>query len=173
MVSRETIILEDRLSEIFSYIPPIVNQNGLEFKPTFMYGDESHLVDFLKQKKSQSSVYPIIWLVYPSIEKHSKSEVKFSNLTIILAVETNSVMLNNERLVGTYKAVLIPLLDSLRNVLLKANIANIENEFTITKFPNYSDDSEQKEGNIATYVWDALKVSFSGTINKNCLKPIK
>ena len=170
MVTGKTIVLEDRLAEIFSYIPTLKNDAGIDFTPTFMYGNESHLVDFLRQHKSGVSVYPIIWLVYPLDEKHSRSDVSFSKLTLILAVETNAIMLNNQRLKETYGKVLIPLLDSIRRVLLEANIANIEDEFTTTKFPNYSDDSDNQKSNIATYVWDALRVSFSGKINGNCLK---
>jgi hypothetical protein len=171
MIPESMIIVEDRLAEMFSYLPEMEGAPGVMYKPTFMYGDQKQLLDFLRQNSTGKSVYPIIWLIYPFIEEHGRSSVKFTNMSLVLAVETNSSMLNAERMKQTYQKVLIPLFDNIKTCFNNANISNSSNEYTIVKYPNYS---EVKDGieNEATYIWDALKVTFDGTLNSNCLRPI-
>lgn len=171
MIPESMIVVEDRFTEMFEYLPSMKGPRELLFKPTFMYGDEKQLLDFLKQNKSGESKYPLIWLVYPYTEKHKRSLVSFSNLSLVLAVETNSVMLNPERMKQTYAKVLIPLFNNIKECFSKANIVSNLSEYDVVKFPNYSED--KGENNEATYVWDALKVTFDGSLNSNCLQPIK
>lgn len=170
MIPKSMIIVENRFSEIFEYLPMIANAKGDLFKHTFMYGDQKQLLDFLKQNNTGLSNYPLIWLVYPYTEKHTRSNVSFSNLSLVLAVETNTAMLNEQRMKETYAKVLIPLFNNIKKCFNKANVANINDEYEIVKFPNYSDNGDEE--NAATYVWDALKVTFNGTLNSNCLQPI-
>jgi len=169
MVTKNTIVIEDRLAEMFKYLPEMAGSNGNMFKPVFMYGNEMQLIDFLRQHNTGKSVYPLVWLLYPFEETHKRSQVDFSELTLILAVETNKVMLNDQRLAETYKKILLPLCDNIVNCFKTSNITNISDEYSITKYPNYSSNSDS---NKATYIWDALRVSFSGSINSNCLNPI-
>lgn len=171
MIAKSMIVVEDRFSEIFEYLPTMSNSKRQLFKPTFMYGDQKQLLDFLRQNNSGQSNYPLIWLIYPYTEKHTRSDVEFSNLSLVLAVETNSIMLNSQRMKETYAKVLIPLFDNIKKCFNKANIANIPDEYEVIKFPNYSEDGQEEE-NASTYVWDALKVTFSGKLNSNCLQPI-
>lgn len=171
MIPDSLIIVENRLEEIFSYLPVMKNDKGVEFKPTFMYGDQKQLLDFLRQNSTGQSMYPLIWLVYPFNEKHNRSNVEIDSLPLVLAVETNSTMLNHQRIKETYTKVLIPLFDNIKHCFNSANIANISNEVQVVKFPNYSEDKDG-EANETTYIWDAMKVTFKGTLNSNCLKPI-
>ena len=169
MVTKKTIVIEERLAEMFEYLPAMKSAKAVAFKPVFMYGNELQLLDFLRQNSTGKSVYPLIWLLMPFEETHKRSSVDFSDLTLILAVETNKVMLNDQRLKETYKKVLMPLCDNIIHCFKTANISSITNKYTITKYPNYSKSSE---ANKATYIWDALRISFSGYLNSNCLKPI-
>jgi hypothetical protein len=169
MVVKESILIEERLAEMFVFLPEMENSAGLKFKPKFMYGNELQLLDFLRQHNTGKSVYPLIWMVYPTEETHKRSQVDFDNLTLILAVETNPIMLNDQRLVETYKKVLFPLLDNIKHCLQTSNVSSKPQDFTVSKFPNYSTNQLD---NKATYVWDALRVSFSGYFNDNCLNPI-
>lgn len=174
MVSNKAIVIEDRLKEIFDYLPDIVNDNGESFKPVFMYGDDKQLTDFLRQSKTHSNPYPLIWLTYPFVEKHKRSRVEFKDMTLVLAVESNSSMLNDQRLIETYSKVLIPLLDNIRTAFHRCNIINLEDEYRITKYPNYSYVyiANAQDVNLTNYIWDALKISIDGYITSNCLKPI-
>lgn len=171
MIPDSMIVIEDRLTEMFDYLPEMKNANDVLFKPTFMYGTQKQLLDFLRQNSKGTSKYPLIWLVYPYEEKHCRSEVEFKNLTLVLAVETNSKMLNSQRMKETYAKVLIPLFDNIKKCFNKANISNSSDEYFVTKFPNYSHKEDEVE-NEATYIWDALRVTFDGKLNSNCLKPI-
>lgn len=170
----EMIVVENRLSEILSYLPVMTNTNDDEFTVQFMYGDNKQLLDYLRQTKGKASSYPLIWLIYPMAEQHQRSKVLIESMQLVLAVETNGVMLNSERMKRTYEQVLIPLFNNLKKAFTQANIIDIKgyDEYLITKFPNYSDDSSNGEENQATYIWDALKVTFSCTLNANCLRPI-
>ena len=171
MLTKKAIVIEKRLADIFSYLPKMKNKDYVEFSPTFMYGNEKQLLDFLRQTKQQKSVYPLIWMVYPFEENHERNKLSFTDLTLVLAVETNSVMLNEQRIAETYKNVLMPLFSNIRSAFTKANIASITEEYKISKFPNYSETLLSEE-NKATYIWDAMRVSFSGYLTSNCLKPI-
>lgn len=170
MIPTSMIVVEDRLTEMFAYLPEMENSKGVSFKPTFMYGDQKHLLDFLRQN-SGKSVYPIIWLLYPFKEDHTRSAVEFTGLSLVLAVETNSSMLNAQRMKETYAKVLIPLFDNIKKCFNNANISNSSDEYEIIKYPNYAETTAGTE-NEATYIWDALKVTFDGKLNSNCLRPI-
>ena len=81
-------------------------------------------------------------------------------------------MQNKERMQETFGKILMPLLFNVREAFKKANIVNINNEYEVIKYPNYSEsDVAQKSGTVV--VWDALKVSFSLIIMDTCLRPIK
>ena len=114
MIPSSMIVVEDRLAEMFAYLPEMVNSVGATFKPTFMYGDQKQLLDFLRQNSKGTSKYPLIWLVYPFNETHTRSRVEFQSLTLVLAVETNSVMLNSQRMKETYANILIPLFNNIK-----------------------------------------------------------
>jgi len=172
MVTKEVIIVESRFNEIFEYLPEITNKDNIGFKPTFMYGNNKQLLDYLRQNRSIESVYPLIWLIYPYNEIHERSFVTLENVSIVLAVETNSSMLNEQRLKETYAKVLFPLFDNIKKAIGIANIISTDEKYSLVKFPNYSEEPNS-EKNATTYVWDALKITFNCKITSNCLKPIK
>jgi len=172
MRTKKTIIIENRLAEMFEYLPMMSNDSGVEFKHTFMYGDEKQLNDFLRQNQSGKSMYPLIWLIYPFTESHNVSNVSYKDMQLVLAVETNSSILNSQRMQETYSKVLLPLLDNIRMLFQRSNIINNSKEYKLTKFPNYSEVDISGEVNKTLYIWDALKISFDGYITSNCLKPV-
>ena len=169
------IIVEDRFAEVFNFIPDVQYPGAAEsYTPIFKYGDDKELNTFLKYSESRNEKpYPLIWLLYPYVEKHQKNKVELPSVSFILAVDTTSAMMNPERIEETYKKILIPLYDNFIAVLSKNNIINIEHNFNVIKYPNYSDDNSTGDKNKTISRWDALKVNFRCTINKVCLKDIK
>jgi hypothetical protein len=157
------IVIEDKLNDIFSYLP---SQNG--FKPVFSWGDDKELNTFLSNSNEATTPYPLIWLIYPYNENHKKRSVK-AKIELILAVKTNTEMLNKERLIKTYKGILIPLYDNILTVFQKASTVFVEEEYEVIKYPNYGDSTNTKTVDI----WDALKVTFDLRFNDNFLKTIK
>lgn len=172
MAVKQTIIVEDKLKAIFNYLNPILSSDATSFNATFKTGDQKELFAFFKQSKNNSN-YPLIWLDMPYEEEHeSQRRVKVSNMTLILAVETNTQMLNSERIERTFKPILYPLLDDILRVLRMANTVSINGEYRATKFPNYSDNTNVEESGFVD-IWDAVKLQLDCTFNNNCLREIK
>lgn len=175
------IIVENKLEEIFSYLPLMSYEvGGAEFKVYFGYGDELELNAFLKQKEGdETQPYPLIWLLYPYEEIHKKKEVYLNDIVLIVATNTNNNMLNKERIATNFSKVLIPLYDNIERAFLRASNMNFLQEVKVTKFPNYSGEDqrrssiEPREESFANTLWDALKTKWKISINDNCLKQIK
>ena len=107
---KKTIIAEDVLEKVLDYLP-LMDKNGISYKPLFKIGDHKELLAFFKQTQGNSN-YPLIWLEMPFAENHiNRKRVKLNNLNFILAVETNTQMLYNERLKSTF-LILNDLLDN-------------------------------------------------------------
>lgn len=170
-VIAETMVVEDKFAEMFTYLPKMTNEKQEEFEVRFKYGDQKELIAFLKSEIGSDNPYPLIWLIYPFIEIHSRNKVTLNDVSLVLAVETNDSMFNEDRMEQTYKTVLFPLLNNIKTVFKRANIFNTDEVYTIIKYPNYSgiDDGEGDE-NKSTDIWDAIKVTFSCSIIKGCLK---
>lgn len=168
----KTIIVEDRLKEIFSYLNPVLSKEGHSFEPTFKSGDELELLAFFRQSTGNSN-YPLVWLDMPFEEEHFGSKrVKVDSLKLVLAVETNSAMLNSERNETTFKPILYPLMEDIIKVLNLANTVTIERDFKVMKFPNYSNETAGDENGF-TDIWDAIRLTLNCTFNNNCLREIK
>jgi len=166
-VVKKMIVVEERLQEMFNTLPVIQTVDG-DFKPIFMYGDQKELNTFLKANTNAEKPYPLIWLVYPYEEKHTRTNVEISNISLILAVETNIEMFNPERMESTFKAVLIPLWDNIRELFNASNTIAVSQEYDIIKFPNYGEEDTSE----STDIWDALKITFECEINNYCLNEI-
>ena len=171
MRAKEPIVLEDKIEGVLSYLKPIVI-NGQEYTHTFMFGNEKQLDSFLSVKKNNDSLYPLIWLLNPITEEHFENKVEFSNLSFVLAVKTNSTMLNDERLITTYSSVLMPLFKDFKRVFLKANNFNISKNIGFAKYYNYSDKDATGDKHKTNYIWDAARVSIDGYVTPNCLRKI-
>lgn len=171
MRAKETIVLEDKFEDVLFYLEPITTSSGV-YKHTFMCGTEKQLEDFMAQCKASKSIYPLIWLLSPYNEVHFKNRAEFENLQLVLAVETNTTMLNDERLKTTYSSVLMPLFHDFKRVITKANNFNVKDDFGFVKYYNYSNDNGTGEKHKTSYIWDAVKVSISGYVTPNCLRKI-
>lgn len=166
MSLKKTIVIEDKLSAMFDYLPYIKT-----YKPMFKVGDENELLVFFRQSERNSS-YPLIWLIQPYEEQHiNRKRVNIKNLSLILAVQTNYDLLNAERMVKTFP-ILYELLDNILDVFTISNTLSFDLSYNIVKFPNY-DHSETltSEGSVVD-IWDAIKLTLDVEINDNCLKPI-
>lgn len=172
-ILEKTIIVESRLQELFNYLPEMTSLKGnTTHKPIFKYGDEKALNTFLKLKKNETPPYPLIWLIYPYKEEHKRSKVLLNNISFVLALETNAVMLNDERIKITYEKGLIPLYNNIKHLFKFGNIINVKNHYyDIVKYPNYTGEPDDNKNQVG-YIWDALKITFSGDISDSCLKPI-
>lgn len=173
-VIKKAIVLEDKLEAMFDYLPAMPNSaKDATYPVTFSYGTPKDLNAFLKHKHKAGSPYPLIWLLYPYVETHTKTHIESTSISLILAVQTNSSMQNKQRIDETYKKVLMPLYDNVVHCLTTANISNVEHKFKVVKHPNYSDDLALGGSHAGAFIWDALKVTFGIKIQDTCLKEIK
>ena len=141
MIGKQTIVLEDRLREIFAFLPTIKG-----FQPVFKQGDHKELIAFFQESQGNTN-YPLIWLDMPYEEEHlNRKRVKVNSLNLILAVQTNSEMRYSERLETTFATVLMPLLDSVLDAFTVANTLSYDSNYKIVKFGNYSEQAEGTEG---------------------------
>lgn len=171
MIAKDAIIVEDRLEELFDYLPEQV-VNSVSYKPVFKVGDEEDLLAFFKQSKGKTN-YPLVWLQMPYLEEHkNRTKVELTGLSFILAVETNAAMLNDERMTKTFKPLLYPLLNNILDVFRVGNIITYDGDFTITKFSNFSDEEEIEKGEFVD-IWDVIKLTIDLVIDDSCLREIK
>jgi len=174
MAKQQTIVVEDRLKEIFDYLPDMVGADTNSYTPVFKAGDEHELLAFFNQSQGNTN-YPLIWLELPFKEdhkNHNRQKLEVLNLSLILAVETNSSMVYSERLETTFKTILYPLLDNILDVMRVSNTLSYDGNFSITKFANYSDAQIGIDGEFAD-IWDAIKLEVDVIINDDCLREIK
>ena len=165
------IVIEDRLKELFDTLPALVNSAGT-FNPKFSFGDQKELNAYLKAHSRGSSVYPLIWMVYPNIEKFRNTDrVVNSDITLILATMNDQTeWLNGQRFIETFGKELFPVLGNIKIALRESGITKVisdsdGDDFTITKFPNYGDTKPNSDKHYTTDVWDAIKVEFKLEVN--------
>jgi len=170
-VATKSIILEDVLEEIFSFLPDMADLSGATTYPVvFGYGDELELNIFLKTRE-KSNTYPLIWLLYPYAESHTDNDVDVTGANFILAVETNSSMQNKERIKETFTKILMPLFFNMRLAFKRANVISTDHVYSIVKHPNFS-ESDTKEKSATIFIWDAIKVTTNFNVRDTCLKAI-
>ena len=166
-------LIEDKLEEIFSFLPPMSSPNGTNFEPYFSSGPEEDFNAFIVTETAKN-FYPLIWLIYPYTEKRDVAYVSAENIRLILAIENSNEMLNKLRLEGSYKKALYPLFYNIRDLLQKANnIEVVRREYSLTKFPNWGETKKNffvVQKSEAVDIWDVVTIDFSVKINKFCHK---
>ena len=172
-VTNGIIVIEDRLQELFDCLLTYSTDGGTtNYSPTFKYGDVKELDTFLKLSENAKSPYPLIWLVYPYIETHKKTTVELQQVSLIIAVNAGTNMLNEQRMKETFKKLLIPVCEDIITLFTRANIMNFPRIFDLTKYPNYSNESSDGETSKTICRWDALKFTFDCTLNGVCFRKI-
>jgi len=165
-----TIIIEDRLEEIFSELTPVKGiGTDIDFPIIFDFGTQKDLLAFLKLRKNNYSPYPLIWLETPYIESHGMKEVDVSGMKLVIATRTSKTHTPKQRKETTFKELLVPVFNQVKDAIRLSNTTSNDQKYTVTKFYNYGENNE----NIVDDIWDALKIEFDITINDRCFKILK
>ena len=163
------IVAEHNIRSIIDTIPSIRINDELTTKPNFHWGDDKELARYLEIEADNA--YPLIWLL-PSQDEYEYfgKEVNKKCDFIIATREANVNLLNDQRFINSFDTVLNPLCDRLIHGLKVSTISDIEQDWKISKFPNYS--KADKNGTID--LWDALKLTINVkfTNTNNCLLKI-
>lgn len=161
------IVVENRLRDIISQFPQItIGSNN--YSSYFGFGNETELNRYIT--RSNSSNYPLIWLLPNTDSYKVNGALVTRNVSIIIAtMEQREELMNPERYSASFSYVLNPLTDYLIQGLQNSNITRVLSEnINITKFPNYT----QTEGSVIDK-WDAVRIECEVEFNKHCLNTIK
>ena len=168
------IIVERRLQELFDTLPPIIDDNGKEFKPTFNFGTHEDLLRFLNHKKKQSvAFYPVIWLETPFTMTGFEHRKSF-DLKLVFAQLSNYELSNKQRLQITFEKTLEPLYQNVLKALKESGFTRIiDNENNkSTNYYNYSVVEKGKDKQFASDIWDAIKFECELQIDATKIKRI-
>ena len=160
------IITEHRIRDIIGTIPTIRLNVSESSKPFFHWGDKKELNRYLLKKPE---AYPLIWLL-PTEENHidrGRSVNKVCEF-IIATRESRKDLYNDQRYLKSFDTILNPTTNKLIQGLTKSSISTRIDDFTIFKFPNYSETDQ----NFTIELWDAIKLTINMNFNDNCLKNI-
>jgi len=167
------IVTEHIIRAVVGTIPGIdLNPSNLGVKPKFHWGDEKELNRYVQLKKDNS--YPLIWLLPSPDNFEGGGQHATKSCTFVIATrETDESLYNDQRYIKTFDLVLNPLTDYLIQGLTKSTLTDvITRDWTITKFPRYSADSDE---NGTIDIWDAVRLEIQVRFidgNINCLKDI-
>jgi hypothetical protein len=172
------IVPEYILRDIVNQMPQISyqGQNSIDLVRTiqFGWGDKKELNKYLLLRRNDS--YPLVWLLSPSVEAHvdNSSKVERDCSIVVATLETRKDLYNPQRYEGTFNNILNPVtsyvIQGLRS-FSKTRILN-DNDVNITKFPNYSEDSNSNQGG-SIELWDATRIDCRIEFNNSCSNNIK
>jgi len=157
------IVVEERLEQLFSYLPEIKG-----FKPKYYFGDDKEINALIKA--SDGGIYPLIYQTSNEWTENSKNaRVIEANLTFVLAVRNREQMFNGSRWATSYREVLRPLYENMKILFTKSNITVSDKDYTVTNFPNYSENETTKDKNKFIDIVDALVVNVTLKITNDCI----
>ena len=164
------IIAEQIIKAIIAEMPEIEINSSYSNKIQFGEGSKEELTRWLLMMKDNA--YPLVWLL-PSPDDYEKFETELHKTCkfVIATRETNKDLFNFTRYNKAFDIVLKPTLDYLLKGLQKSSISRVNGqEWTIEKFPNYSESSE----NSPIDLWDALTLEIDVIFDNDikCLKSI-
>lgn len=160
------IVVEHRIRDIVGTIPTIRLNEDQSSKPFFHWGDKKELNRWLKNKKD---AYPLIWLLPTSDDYIDRGRAVNKVCEFIIATrEKRKDLYNDQRYLKAFDVVLNPTTDKLIQGLTKSSISTMIDDFTIFKFPNYSEADQ----NFTIELWDATKLTINMNFTDNCLKNI-
>lgn len=162
------IISEHRIRDIIATIPEIRLNDDFTLFPKYHWGDEKELNRWIQEVKEDA--YPLIWLLpSPDNYKGNGKELEKNCEFIIATREKQEDLFNDARYINSFDTVLNPLTEKLIHGLKVSTISDLINqEWTINKYPNYS--NADKNGTID--LWDALKLNIKVRFNDSCLNTI-
>lgn len=167
------IVPEYIIRDIVDQMPLIDYPIGL-LKIKFGWGDKIELNKYLSLKKGDS--YPLVWLLLPSIEHHNSnlSLVERDCSIIIATLETRKDLYNPQRYEGAFEKVLNIVTDYMIQGFRSSSQTRLLNDdkINITKFPNYSEDSNFEKG-ASIELWDATRIDCKIEFNNSCVNTIK
>lgn len=169
------ILVEERLKELFETLP-VITVSHSDYKPQFDFGTHEDLLRYLRSKaKEGGKFYPLIWLETPIVKKGKENRI-YIDLKLVLATLTKAELSNTNRLEVTFKPTLVPLYNNIYKALRKSGFTRIVDPENNKRTDFYNYGVKKKNGNetenIATDIWDAIKLECELEITNDCKKNI-
>lgn len=151
------IKIEPILEKAFGYLPNMgmTEEIPLGFKPYYDWGNEYNLRKTYLLKKTD--IYPLIYQTSNGEIQKPKENSVTTNLRLILATQNlKTETLNKDRWAGsTYDDILFPLVSNIETLFTKGTVFLWNEEYRITKLPNYGKDTPTGEPKNVD-IWDAI-----------------
>lgn len=161
-----SVVFEERLGEIVDQLPEM-DLFGNSYPVRYNWGTQDVLNKFLI---NNSKVYPLVWLIPPSVDESEDTATISSNCRIVIATLSDKKERFNPFIYKTdYDNLLNPIKNNLIKALAKSSISEI-NHRRVKREPNYSVSKNNKGATIA--VWNAILIDIKIVFNDNCLKKI-
>lgn len=157
------IIVEKRLNDAFSQLPPIGG-----FKPVYKWGNEMHLLKQLKAySDANESPYPLIYQTSINSDYYGAfSQECETRLRLIISTRnTQTELLNENRWAMSYETVLFPMVQNIVKLFKQAQIFVWNSEYSISEYPNYGNGTE----NFTADIWDSIVFETTIRITSNCI----
>lgn len=134
--------------------------NNISRSIQFYYGDQNEYLRWIADKNNAGlQKYPLIWYVLADYKDLDKSYEVVSNL--IIATDTKLEWFNETRNVNTFKAILEPTYEVLKDFLKTNQNIDLLSDLVLTSYPHYSVDTND----LRTSANDFTRTSQKGTLN--------
>ena len=152
---------------------PLIEDKTIGF---YHYGNEYELKRVFALQNYRNK-YPFAWLEMPFPNGSSENNLSkrlTQSVRLLLATSSKKEWLNDKRNVETYDKVLVPLYDSIKDVLQKStNVVVVDNVFkNPIKIPNFHTVNlgtrKEPQKRIVNAYWDVLTMEFDGIFKDFC-----
>jgi hypothetical protein len=152
--------LEEILDKAVCGLSP-VRYGAVKHQPVFEFGDVDDLKKTLRTYGEKA--LPLIWMLPISPIQLEYGLMQEATVTLNLCTrETNTSLLNLDRLKKSYQLTLLPLWNDLqRQMFLTHQICIIEETITVQKFPDYKVGGAREQNDL----WDVLQLTFTCQFN--------
>jgi hypothetical protein len=151
----------ENLEVEFSKVKIVSGQDSL----IFGYGDKKELDAIIKGKSENGMrMYPLVWYLMPNEVEYNDYEAS-ANFTFIIAHNSDTEYLNDQRFKLIYDTILFPYLENVLNQLQRPSLVIASKEYKITEYPNYSDGGKNSQIDC----WDALKLDIDLKISNGLI----
>lgn len=168
-----SVVVEDKLMDLFGLIPErTYMQSGLPYttpKPVYHFGDAKECNLFIvKMSGLGMGAFPIIFQTSNEETQNNLSNSVTTTIELVIATDTSAQLSNDERWATTYRNILMPLVDDVFKAINESGIVRWNQEYTLIKFPNYS-NTTAKDQNAFVSIVDAVLFRANITISgKGC-----
>lgn len=164
------IVVEERLMDLFSYLPEITSGEITYPKPIYHFGDGKELNRFIAERQKHNQLtYPLIYQTSYEETQLVREELVSVRLEMFIAYCTETSLFNTERWATSYRNILMPTFENIHKAFKDSRMIISDYEYVVQKFPNYGNPERNGTENQTIDIIDALRFELDCTINNHCI----